>query len=324
MAPWAADRVSIFDFVNSNIDPQNDRLMDSSMNLPDEEQLNSENELRFVSGGLEGAFGHHGSPEDTENDAGTAFSGLKAVLRKPSPENLSLFYDTIKSESVLEYIDPLLDKIVSDGSINLDHLNKLINWLIRNSPDRGPVKIGLAIAGLFADKSFHDVISALGKHDEFTLYATVAMLNSSDQPEADIWEIAKAVTGWGRIHAVEGLENTDNPDIKAWLVREGYRNDIMYEYLAHICATTGNLLSELRKPSPDDKLLAGAGDILNTLIIGGPALDMNDYADGAAASLLYLQHIQKKQPDLKVYLIVSNLRRIFLTAYISRRPLITI
>ena len=47
---------------------------------------------------------------------------------------------------------------------------------------------------------------------------------------------------------VERLADTQAHDIKRWLVREGYRNTIMYEYLAYTCATAGALAEELAPP----------------------------------------------------------------------------
>jgi hypothetical protein len=40
------------------------------------------------------------------------------------------------------------------------------------------------------------------------------------------------VAGWGRIQTVRRLAGTQDPQIKAWLLRHGFRNQIMDEYLA--------------------------------------------------------------------------------------------
>jgi hypothetical protein len=66
------------------------------------------------------------------------------------------------------------------------------------------------------------------------------------------------ITGWGRIQIIERLAETKDEQIRAWMLRDGYRNDIMEEYTALTCAKTGNLVAALRQPEPDGKLLKGA------------------------------------------------------------------
>jgi hypothetical protein len=64
---------------------------------------------------------------------------------------------------------------------------------------------------------------------------------------------------------VERLRETTDPDIRSWILREGYRNSIMHEYLAYIAATTGGLLEALRAETVDRRLLTAAGQILQAL-----------------------------------------------------------
>jgi hypothetical protein len=155
----------------------------------------------------------------------------------------------------------------------------------------------MAVLGIPHGDEHLDVLMTLGRHEEFTLFASVALLSSArHKGRADkdtaLWELAQQVTGWGRIHVVECLAGTPDEAIRAWMLRDGYRNSIMYEYLAHVCATTGGLLGALRDPCPDDALLRGAGDIIEALLIGGPAQDMDDYDDGAEAVMAYTERIR--------------------------------
>ena len=106
------------------------------------------------------------------------------------------------------------------------------------------------------------------------------------------------MSGWGRIHVVERLARTENSEIKDWLLREGYRNSVMYEYLAYTCATAGGLLSALSEDSVDQELLTSAGEILSALIAGGPAECIDDYEDGALAVEMYLGHMESSAETL--------------------------
>jgi hypothetical protein len=73
---------------------------------------------------------------------------------------------------------------------------------------------------------------ALGELEEFTLYAVVALLNTQPGRQRAVFDLARRVTGWGRIHAVERLKDCDDPDVKAWLLRDGFRNDVMDEVVS--------------------------------------------------------------------------------------------
>lgn len=52
----------------------------------------------------------------------------------------------------------------------------------------------------------------------------------------------------GRIAAIERLDGTAWPEIKRWLMRQGYENRVMNEYTALIRAETGDLAGELSRP----------------------------------------------------------------------------
>ena len=103
--------------------------------------------------------------------------------------------------------------------------------------------------------------------------------------------MAKNVDGWGRIQVVERLAETDDAEIKNWLLREGYQNSVMYEYLAYTCASAGGLLAALSENKVDRELLTSSGEILEALIAGGPAECIDDYDDGALVTEMYLDHL---------------------------------
>jgi hypothetical protein len=128
-------------------------------------------------------------------------------------------------------------------------------------------------------------------------------------PDTELWDLARAVDGWGRIQCVERLRHTEDPAIRAWILRDGFRNSIMHEYLAYIAATTGGLLEALRGDDVDRELLTAAGEILTALVAGGPAESLDDYAAGADASEAYLALLQTRAETLVDFGSVAALRR---------------
>jgi hypothetical protein len=58
------------------------------------------------------------------------------------------------------------------------HLYELAYSLVSESPDREPVKFGIAILGLYRKSSNEELFQTLGWHEEFTLFCAVALANS--------------------------------------------------------------------------------------------------------------------------------------------------
>jgi hypothetical protein len=195
-------------------------------------------------------------------------------------------------------IDPIIEALLENDQLNHQRLYELSYSFVTEAPDREPVKFGIAILGLYRNPENESLFQTLGRHEEFTLFCAVALSNLSDDPEPSLWTLAGNVNGWGRIHVVERLAQTDNPEIKNWLLREGYRNSVMYEYLAYTCAVAGGLLSALSEDMVDRELLTSAGEIFAALIAGGPVENIDDYEDGALAVEMFLGHMESSAEKL--------------------------
>jgi len=304
---WDSGRPSIFEFLQAR--PVTAGSDNEIRDLPDDDIFHrGEGEIRWAAGARDGVGSHHAGQTGKAERA--VLSALAAASKAPSTRHLKALYSLLLQEGTLDFIDPVLSAIRSDPPPYLDGIHKIAVWLATQSPDREPVKFGIALLGIF-DEVPGDLLLALGRHDEFTLYSAVALANSTSGEARDmlLWRLAKQVHGWGRIHCVERLVAATNPDIKAWLLREGYRNSILYDYLAYACATGGDLAGALRAERPDTQLLKGAGDILVTLIGGGPAEDFSSYAEGAEATRLYVDHMTRETAaDLDHFLNLSRLK----------------
>lgn len=298
---------SIFGHIKSNIDNEG-KLIDKGYSLPDEERRYKDENIKWAPGARDSIFGYHKDRKDTEKDAKKVVELVKSISQKSSLSKKVELYNILLRDNLVDFVDPALEKIVASNVSSEPYLHAYARWLAFESPDRGSVKFGISLLGVIRDKDDLDKIILLGKHEEFTLFSVVAVTNILKNPEKELWELAKFVDGWGRIHIVERLAKTQNPEIKKWLLVEGYKNSIMYEYLAYTSAVTGNLKEELSKSKIDDELLNAAGDIIEALINGGPAEDMDDYKDGAEVVRLYVIHIRKKADELNHFLILNNIK----------------
>lgn len=311
--PWSLDDVeppwrggpSILAHVRAHLTHDDRRLSAAGATLPDEVD---DGGLRWVAGGLDGAFGHHvGGGRDRER-AERLLDAVRDVLEDATAPKLAALYACVLDASTLGHVDAFLEALGAAEDLPFERLWELATWLAERAPDREAVKLGIAILGGFRAPDQTELLMDLGSHEEFTLFAAVALIQrKGEEAEQDLFTLAQRVHGWGRIQLVERLARTRDPEIKAWMLREGYANSVMNEYLAYTCATAGGLLEALAEPRVDDALLAGAGDIIQALIIGGPAESMDDYEDGAAVVEHYLRHLGPEPRRLPQLLVVGEI-----------------
>jgi hypothetical protein len=250
-------------------------------------------------------LGHHVRDNEAAEVANKILESFRALTKKTTDERARSLYSLLLDQRALSYVDNLLETVVADGHLDAERIRTIALWLATTAADREPIKCAIALLGLFQGQD-RDLVLVLGRHQEFTLFASVALQNSGDDQELSLWALACLVNGWGRIHIIERLAETRDEQIKAWMLRDGYQNDVMQEYTALTCVKTGDLLTALRQDEADDKLLKGAGSLLSTLIQGrqGPTEGIEAYADGAEATELFLKHLQSRELDLEDYVAV--------------------
>lgn len=305
--PWD-QRPSIYDHVRSHVDPTTSRLAEEGETLPDEERINDGSQIRWAAGAMDGVATHHMGTGEQDERVRKTVDLVLAFCGQPTAANKAALYQNIIDENTVSVIDPVIEALTSEERINHQRLYELAHSFVTEAADREPVKFGIAILGLFQETGNEELFQTLGRHDEFTLFCAVALANSSEAPDRSLWTLAKNVDGWGRIHVVERLAQAEDGEIKDWLLREGYRNSVMYEYLAYTCATAGGLLAALSEDDVDRGLLTSAGEILQALIAGGPAESIDDYEDGALVVEMFLRHIEEAADSIGDFLHVNSIK----------------
>jgi hypothetical protein len=296
---------TIYEHVLAHVPPAGPGLLVGGDDLPD--QFRTDDEMQWMSGAFEGARIHHFGTQHDEDAVDEVLALLAtAVSRNLAPKHFGRLYERIRESDFISLVDPLLVRI-RNSAIPTSALQRVGHHLATEGRHREPVKFGIALLGLVDGDPDREVLLTLGRHDEFTLYCAVAIGNTDPDAEQILFQLAQSVDGWGRIHVVERLRDTTDPDIKAWILRGGYRNGVMNEYLAHIAATTGGLPEALNAQHVDDELLDAAGEIISALIAGGPAEDIDDYADAHIALPRFLDHIQSREPRLRDFVAAEDI-----------------
>ena len=272
--------------------------------------------MSFAPGAFDGIWGG-GRADEEESDK--LYETLAEAVQQGFGPSWATLYEMLTERSTLDYADEIIERIVERRDISASGLYALARFLVERAPDREPVKFGIALLGIFRHLDDREIFMTLGRHDEFTLYCAVALSRTQSDPDIALWELAQTVQGWGRVQVVERLADTENELIKDWLLREGFKNTVMYQYIACTCAATGGLLEALDCSDPDDELLDAACELIAALAAGGPADDMDDYKDGPEATDKLLHHLTSRASKLQHFCAVAQIR-LFLQADEKTKP----
>lgn len=284
-APWAG-RTPIYAHIQRQIAEQG---MPIDGALPDDEQFWGEGGLRWVAGGLDGAMGHHAMPSELTDEMRELVGLLAKQTRRPTTAARKATYRKLLETDLGGAMDVVLEEVLRHPGILAGPLFEEAQWFAEQAADRNVLKFGIALLGLYRNDKVRDLLMTLGSHDEFTLYAAVALKNGSDDGNDALFELAQRVNGWGKIHLVERLEPTTQ-QIRDWLLREGCANSITNEYLAYTCAVKGELHEVLAAETVDAELFEGASVIVQALLSGGPAEDIDDYGHAPQVIADYVRH----------------------------------
>jgi hypothetical protein len=310
--PLWSGRPSIYAHVQAHLGPGDAGLDAAGQTLPDEPEATA-GALRWAAGAIDGVMSHHmgGEKEVAERVSKLAQAVYRAAHDPDGESELASLYVLMKEGQALGVVDALDEKIQTERAISPKALHALARRLVLLAADREPLKLAIALLGLVADGRDEELLLTIGAHEEFTLFAMVALLRSQPDPVASLWRLMRRVRGWGRIHIIERLAQLDDlPDeLRDYLLREGYRNDVMYDYTALPCAQGGKLLAALQREHVDDHLLDGAGHILQALLApSGAAAAMDDYEDGAQALRAYLGHVERRTMLRWDFCVIASLR----------------
>jgi len=318
-APWG-ERPSLFQHIQAHIRPGKAGLTQGGDKLPDVQSMKGNSGLVWNLGGRNATVGHYTRVAgDADQVADEVLRALHSLTEEATAGRVATLYALLAEQKAQDYYLSLLNSISQDPDLDWSRIYSVAIWLAERAPDREPVKVAIAILGLYQGREERvSTIRTLGRHEEFASYAATA-LDGEKNVEKNLWERAQHVDGRHRIQLVDKLAGTRNERIQAWMLREGYEKDA-WEHLAHeystpyTCATTGDLLGALHSSVPDEALLAGAADILQALIDGrwGPAEGIYEYVDAAPTTELWLGHLQKRNCGVRQLAVADRIRQ-FLT-----------
>ena len=280
--------MTLLEFLRRELPPDPTSLAETTVTLPDE--ILDRNAVRFMAGAADGISSHHTAQGDHAAHVASALTHLRAAATAglPGPPAEVLYRLLVEGPPVLGWVDALIEELPRSG-LGVGAVRDVGRWLVRESAEREPLKFGIALCGVTGAGTDPDVL-LVGGHEEFTLFVAVAIQRSVADPDLLLLDLARRVHGWGRIHLVERLVSSAHPEVKDWLLRGGYRNAVMDEYVAYVVAERCGLRAALEASEIDDQLRDAAGGLIVALLRGGPAPDIDDYDDGVPVLQRWLEH----------------------------------
>ncbi len=181
--------------------------------------------------------------------------------------------------------------------------------IIMTSSEREEIKFALAVLsiyGLDEKGQIPRMVRVLALSDEFT-FQCVTMMKNWKNPNEEIFEIARRVRGWGKIHAVHYLE-PETDKIRQWMITDGCKNDVHPGYSARDLAVKLSLVKILTDPALTDEQLQGISVIMDALMDDTPIPGISSIREKDILMDVYLQAAQGRQLNREGVSAVSKIR----------------
>ncbi|HEY3614292.1 MAG TPA: hypothetical protein VGK92_11330, partial [Gaiellales bacterium] len=295
---------SIFEHIDSHIRPGVDGLAEGGEKLPDD-AIAAEGAIAFAPGALEGVFAGPGDPAEVEAAVDRLYAALEALAAKPSAGTRRKLRERFREGGVRAKIDALRERLAESPPEHSVRLYPELRELFLRSGRRDEVKFAMALVSGFRRSEDADLFRIIGRHDEFTLYAAVALATVTDDALGEWLALLPHVSGWGRT------------ELSGLILREP-RSQLVREQVARHGLGVGNALELavgcrldelLARADVDDHAVAGARDILQSLAADwdSPAT-LTDYADAGVAVEALLARLAERDGGLDDFVAVDDLR----------------
>ena len=275
-----SEKKSLYDVIKENLI---DGELPDTFSLPKDED-DDPNKIKWADGARDGVSIYHMRQPDVSDEQIKIVADAFSML----PDNekaMTRMRDLFAEISPLGGIDAIQRYILNNTqTLDANQVFSLaINCVFGSEVDM--VKLGLLIIEIFnePDENVKEIIRTLGLSDEFTIFAVFNMM-TWENSNKEIFELAKRVHGWGRIHAVERLE-PENQEIRDWLLAEGINNDVLREYSALVVFEKAGIASLLKSEVTDIQLNQIA-NVLHSMFPEGPVKGISALSPDEANELI--------------------------------------
>ncbi|WP_314064257.1 hypothetical protein [uncultured Vagococcus sp.] len=303
---------SLYDCIVKNI--QENGELSEKFSLP--KPITSPNIISMADGALDGIRVYHMAGGEVH------INGLTEVLKLVSQgesvkgeAQLMTFFAAEEAPLMLSCIDDLVQWVIENQrQLDTKALYEFSAQLIVKSSDKESIKFALSVLELLyetveKDDSLRKVILELALSDEFSLFA-IFIVREFEKGNQEVIEITKKVHGWGRIHGIDFID-ADSQEIQNWLLMEGFKNNILFDYSARPCIEKGQLLKRLERQNIDVNQAVAIHQLIGGALSDGPVEGLIHYDQGENILTHYLEWAGTVTPSVEL---IATLLRIKETA----------
>ena len=250
--------LSIYELIKNSI--QNNGELPEDFKLPPKDP----NGVPWADGAMDGVYIYHtvGNEEDIEPLKNIVFQISEGKFEEAETNLDKLDFSMVsRTNSLLSWI------IQEQKQINLNNLYEFASSRLVTTKNIEVIKFCLSVLAIMnveTDAETIEKVKILALSDEFTLYC-LNIFVKLENSNKEIFEIAKKVKGWGRVHSIGYLEAT-NDEIKEWILEEGCHNDVLPAYTAYTCAKKINLIDILNEEQISSKKFNDISYLMNALL----------------------------------------------------------
>ncbi len=315
--PWELPP-SIYQHIENHIDPREPGLIAGGLSLPDDMRIFKADGHVWVPGAFDTMMEYAPAEITGEPDEAIVQLILDDVLMG-LPGKRGELYEMVRGTKIAGSLPELVRLVGEATMLGSDGVYGLGRYLVTESRDREPIKLGLGLLSLIPDKPIEDLLLVMGRHDEFTRACILAMQHwEAPRREALAGQLLPHVSGWGLVPLIEQVQHTEDREIQNWMLREGgCKADFLIQYVAMTLATTGNLRDALLSEEVEPRVLESAGRVLTALMdiersLRNKPQDLlkciHDYPDAPVAVQRYLFHMQKQAKTVQDLSMVAKVQ----------------
>jgi len=241
----------------------------------------AEEGVSFAPGAVDGIYIYHTMHK--EGPAEKLLEVIRVLHEKDEDEAEKLLHEIFmrpREVRMISMIDPLQHYIIDHAdSLSPEKILKLASMAISSS-NTEIVKFGLSlmeIVNFSESDDFRSVVVSLATDEEYTLFG-IYVIRAWNDGDHLIFGLARRLTGWGRIHAIHYLK-AETPEMKYWVLMEGWKNEIMPCYSALDAARKGNLTAFLEKDALESDEAENIEALVAALLDEGPVPGFSAYEE---------------------------------------------
>ena len=281
-------------------DSMTDGILKEGFSLTEEDPDTSE--LRYAPGAMDGIFMYHMGRDGMSDEAAEEMARcVNSAASGNEEEAERLFAVWTRENRAIAVIDDLQNYVRENAaSLNAGNVYKTARHMITKSSDAECVKIGMEFMELFerVDEDTKEAIRRLGQFDEFTVFALWDM-KKWENGNQEIFSLAKKVTGWGHIHALELLE-PETEEIREWILLHGVSNDVLDAYSALTCYEKSGA-AEVLSGTPAEEEYRALLVMFDALLDEGPVPGISRVENAEEMLLRLLELSDRYELDMREY-----------------------